>query len=209
MAKREARRPVGQHVGVDTLQSFGSVSVQSVDTAMVMKVLEPIWATKTETASRVRGRIECVLDWAKTREYRQGENPARWRGHIENLLPARSKVGKVEHHPALPFAKVKAFVRALRRQEGTAPLAFEFLILTAARTSEVVGARWDEFDQKKAVWTIPASRIKAGREHRVPLSAPALAILPKVKTARDNEAELNGVASEYIFSGGKSFLTAH
>jgi integrase len=182
---------------------FGSLPVQSVDTAMVMNVLESIWTTKTETASRVRGRIECVLDWAKTREYREGENPARWRGHIENLLPARSKVRKVEHHPALPFAKVRAFVRALRRQKGTAALAFEFLILTAARTSEVVGARWDEIDLKKVVWTIPANRIKAGREHRVPLSAPALAILKKMKIARDNEAEVDGGASEYVFSGGK------
>lgn len=185
---------------------FGPLPVQSVDTAMVMRVLEPIWTTKTETASRVRGRIESVLDWAKTREYREGENPARWRGHIENLLPARSKVRKVEHHPALPFAKVRTFVRALRRQEGTAALAFQFLILTAARTSEVVGARWDEFNQKKAIWTIPASRIKAGREHRIPLSAPAVAILKKMKIARDNEAKVEGMASEYVFSGAKKGL---
>ena len=181
---------------------FGSLPVQSVDTAMVMKVLEPIWTTKTETASRLRGRIECVLDWAKTREHRQGENPARWRGHIENLLPARSKVRKVEHHPALPYAKVKTFVKALRRQEGTAALAFEFLILTGGRTSEVVGARWNEIDVKKAVWTIPASRIKAGREHRVPLSARALEILTKMRPTHDDKVEDRVV--EYVFPGGKA-----
>ena len=181
---------------------FGSLPVQSVDTAMVMKVLEPIWTTKTETASRLRGRIECVLDWAKTREYRQGENPARWRGHIENLLPARSKVRKVEHHPALPYAKVKTFVKALHRQEGTAALAFEFLILTAGRTSEVVGARWNEIDVKKAVWTIPANRIKAGREHRVPMSARALEILTKMRPTHDDKVDDRVV--EYVFPGGKA-----
>ena len=181
---------------------FGSLAVQSVDKDKVMEVLEPIWTTKTETASRVRCRIECVLDWAKTKEFRQGENPARWRGHLQNLLPARRKVGEVVNHPALPYDEVRAFVRALRRQEGTAAQAFEFLILTAARTSEVVGARWDEIDLKKAVWTVPADRIKAGREHRVPLSAPALVILKKMKAARDAEAELDGVVPENVFSGG-------
>ena len=125
-----------------------------------------------------------------------------WRGHTKISFRLQQGQG-TRTPPALPFAKVRAFVRALRRQEGIAALAFEFLILTAARTSEVVGARWDEADLKKAVWTIPASRIKAGREHRVPLCAPALAILKKMKAARDNEAEVDGVASEYVFPGGK------
>jgi integrase len=181
---------------------FGSIPVQSVDTSMVMKVLEPIWTTKTETASRVRSRIECVLDWAKSREYRQGENPARWRGHIENLLPARSKVRKVEHHRALAYEKVRSFMRTLGREEGNAALAFQFLILTATRTSEVVGARWLEIDMKKKIWTIPAHRIKAGREHRVPLSAPAMAILEKMKKVPPIEGE-EVEHSEFVFPGGK------
>ena len=181
---------------------FGSLPVQSVDTAMVMKVLEPIWATKTETASRVRSRIENVLDWAKAREYRRGENPARWRGHIDNLLPARAKVRKVQHHRALPYDKVRSFVRALHREEGTAAAAFEFLILTATRTSEVVRARWDEVDLDKAIWTIPANRIKAGREHRVPLSTPALAILEKMKAMPVVDGE-DKDTREYVFPGGK------
>ena len=142
-----------------------------------MKVLEPIWKTKTETASRVRGRIEAVLDWAKARGYRTGKNPALWRGHIENLLPARSRVRKVKHHPALPYDEIGDFLKLLRGTEGIAARAFEFLILTAARTSEVIGALWDEVDLEKATWTIPAHRIKAGREHRVPLSRAAVAVL--------------------------------
>ena len=181
--------------------AFGSLPVQAVDTAMVMKVLEPIWTVKSETASRVRSRIEAVLDWAKTREYRQGENPARWRGHIENLLPSRRKVRNVEHHPALPYDKVRAFVKLLGYQEGTAATALEFLILTAARTSEVVGASWDEIDLKKGIWTIPARRIKAGREHRVPLSSGALAILQKLDTAPVVKGEKRPA---FVFPGGKA-----
>jgi Arm DNA-binding domain len=123
---------------------FGSLPVQSVDVGLVMKALEPIWQTKPETASRLRGRIEAVLDWATAREYRKGDNPARWRGHLEKLLPARSKVRKVEHHPALPYDELADFFAALRSQEGVASRALEFLILTAARTGEVIGARWDE-----------------------------------------------------------------
>ena len=128
----------------NTLETYaypviGSLPVQGVDVALVMKVLEPIWATKTETASRVRGRIESVLDWASARGYRLGENPARWRGHLENLLPRRSRVQKVEHYPAVPYGEVGAFLVDLRRQEGTAASAFEFVILTACRTGEVIG----------------------------------------------------------------------
>jgi len=125
---------------------FGELPVQAIDVGLVMKVLEPIWRTKPETAGRVRGRIEAVLDWAKARGYRKGENPAQWRGHLDNLLPARSKVRKVEHHPALAYAKMGEFIPALREQEGVAARALEFLILTASRTGEVIGARWDEFN---------------------------------------------------------------
>jgi integrase len=123
---------------------FGSLPVQAVDVALVMKVLEPIWTTKPETATRIRGRIESVLNWAKAREYRTGENPALWKGHLDNLLPARSKIAKVKHHAALPYDQTSQFIDALRRQDGIAPLALEFAILTAARTGEIIGARWDE-----------------------------------------------------------------
>ena len=135
-----------------------------------MKAVEPIWTTKPETAGRVRGRIESILDWATTRGYRTGENPARWRGHLENLLPARSKVRKVEHHAALPYPEVGGFMVELRRQEGIAACALEFAILTAGRTGEVIGARWQEIDEEARLWTVPAERMKMGREHRVPLS---------------------------------------
>ena len=153
---------------------IGSVPVRDVETGMVLKVLEPIWTTKTETANRVRGRIEAVLDWAKARGHRQGENPARWRGHLDNLLPRPGKVRRVQHHPALPYSEIGAFMAELRKQEGVAALALELLILTASRTGEVIGARWSEIDLQKRLWTVPAERIKAGREHRVPLSSLAI-----------------------------------
>jgi integrase len=171
---------------------FGDMSVRDVDLGLVMRVLEPIWRTKTETASRLRGRIERILDWATTAGYRQGENPARWRGHLENLLAKRSKVRKVKHHPALPYTEVAAFLSELRDLDGIAPQAFEFLILTAARTSEVLGARWGEFDLENAIWTVPASRIKAGREHRVPLSQPVMRILTKMAGVRQGELVFQG-----------------
>jgi integrase len=163
--------------------AFGSLTVQSIDTGLVMKALEPIWTVKPETAGRVRGRIEAVLNWATTRGYRKGENPARWRGHLDNLLPARSRVRTVTHHSALPHAEIGAFVAALREQEGIAARALEFTILTAARTGETIGARWDEIDLPRKVWTVPGSRMKAGKEHRVPLSARALEILRELAPA--------------------------
>jgi len=174
---------------------FVDFPVQAIDTALIMKVLEPIWATKTETASRLRGRIECVLDWATVREFRRGENPARWRGHLENLLPKRQKVQKVEHHSALPYSEIGDFMTTLRTQEGAAARAFEFLILTATRTSETIGATWGEVDFDAKVWTIPASRIKAGKEHRVPLSPAALSILERMK---------NSGSGNHIFPGGQA-----
>jgi integrase len=156
---------------------FGSLPVASVDRDMVMEVLNPIWATKTETATRLRGRIECVLDWAKVSGYRDGENPARWRGHLDKLLAAPSKVRKVEHHAALPYADVGTFMVELRKRDGTSARALEFAILTAARSGEVRGMTWAEVDLPGKVWTIPADRMKAGKEHRVPLSDAALIIL--------------------------------
>jgi integrase len=156
---------------------MGDLPVQAVDVGLVMKVLQPIWQTRTETASRVRGRIESVLDWATARGYRQGDNPARWRGHIENLLPRKSKVARVEHLAALPYAELPGFMDELRRQEGIAARALEFTILTCSRTGEVIGAQWSEIDLEGRLWTIPASRMKAGKEHRVPLSEAAMDIL--------------------------------
>jgi integrase len=163
---------------------FGDVSVGAINTQHVLAALEPIWRTKPETASRVRGRIESVLDYATAREWRAGENPARWRGHLKNLLPARSKVTSVEHHAALPWAQIGAFLPVLRSQTGVAAKALEFAILTAARSGEVLGARWGEIDLAANVWTVPAERMKAGREHRVPLSQPAQAVLTEMAKLR-------------------------
>ncbi len=171
---------------------IGPVPVQTVDTALVMKVIDPIWAKKPETASRVRGRIESVLDWATVRGYRQGDNPARWRGHLDKLLPARAKVRKVKHHAALPYKELPAFMAALRRQEGVSARALEFAILTAARTGEVIGTRPAEIADK--VWTVPSERMKAGVEHRVPLSGAALAVVAKVTKEHPGA---------FLFPGGK------
>ena len=156
---------------------IGDLPVGDVDRALVIRVLEPIWKTKTETASRLRGRIEVVLDWAAAREYRAGENPARWKGALDKLFPARARARKVKHHAALPYAEVPAFMAALKAEERLGMVKLQFTILTAARTGEALNAQWPEFDLDKAVWTIPGERMKSGREHRVPLSKPVLAVL--------------------------------
>lgn len=156
---------------------FGSKSVASIDTNLVLEVIEPMWATKTETASRLRGRIEKVLGWATFRGFRQGENPARWKDHLDHHLPLRSDVRKVKHHAALPYAELGAFMSDLRKREGTSARALEFAILCASRSGEVRGATWDEIDLNIRMWTIPADRMKAEKEHRVPLSDAAVAIL--------------------------------
>ena len=176
---------------------IGNLSVQSIDTALVLKVLEPIWTAKPETAGRVRGRIESILDWAKVREYRQGENPARWRGHLDKLLPARGKVRKVEHHAALSYAELPGFMIELREQESIAARALEFTVLTAARTGETIFARWGEINLLDKTWTIPSERMKAHREHRVPLSARALATLAEM------QAHCTG-DDAFVFPGGKA-----
>jgi integrase len=172
---------------------FGDIPVAAVDLPLVLKALEAIWTTKPETAARVRGRIESILDWASARGYRHGENPARWKGHLDKLLPARSKVAKVRHHPALPYQQIAAFLADLRTLEGVSPRALEFTILTAARTGETVNARWLEINLDGAMWIIPGERMKAGREHRVPLSERALEILRSLP--RDK--------SDYVFIGDK------
>ena len=172
---------------------MGSLSVQDINTALVLKILEPIWASKAETASRLRGRIENILDWAKARGYRSGENPARWKGHLNQLLPALAIKSRVVHHPALPFAEVPALVLKLRALKAISARCLEFTILTAARTNEVLLARPSEFDLDKATWTVPASRMKAKKEHRVPLSPRALEI---VREMLDHKGE-------YLFPGTK------
>jgi integrase len=156
---------------------IGSLPVQAIDTALVLKVLEPIWATLTETAGRIRARIESVLDWAAARGYRTGDNPARWRGHLDHLLPERTKVRKVEHLAALPYADLPDFLAELRQRPGIPARAMEFAILTASRPGEALGAQWAEVDLEARTWTVPAERMKAGREHRVPLSDAAMALL--------------------------------
>ena len=156
---------------------IGGLSVSAIDTTLVLKVLEPIWATKTETALRLRGRIEQIIDWATVRGHRSGENPARWRGHLDKLLAAPTKLRQVQHHPALAYAELPAFMATLREHEGIAARALEFLVLTASRTGEVLGAKWEEIDLAAKVWTVPAGRMKAGREHRVPLSDRVMTIL--------------------------------
>lgn len=159
---------------------MGELPVGAIGTGHVLQILEPIWQDKPETASRIRGRIETVLDAAKARGYREGENPARWRGHIAQILPPRARLTR-GHHTAMPYDALPAFLADLRGREAIAALALEFVILTATRTSEVLGATWAEVDLEKAVWTIPGSRMKAGKEHRVPLSLRAVEILEKVK----------------------------
>lgn len=166
---------------------LGKQPVELITTDLIYKVLEPIWVSKTETATRVRQRIEVVMDWCKARGYLKGENPARLKGGLGELLPKAQKIKKVEHHAAIPYGKINAFVMALRAMHGTAPLALEFLLLTAARTGEVVGARWEEIDLLAKVWTVPPERMKAGREHRVPLCSRAVEILKTMKAAQQND----------------------
>lgn len=159
---------------------IGALAVADVETDLVVKVLNPIWRSKTETAVRLRGRIECILDWAATRKFRHGENPARWRGHLENLLANPNKLAPVKNHPALPWREIGGFIEDLRKREGVAARATEYTIVTACRSGEVRGATWEEFDMGAKLWTIPAKRMKAGREHRVPLSAAAMALLASI-----------------------------
>jgi integrase len=198
---------------------FGALPVQAVDTTLVMRAIEPIWTEKPETASRVRGRIESILDWATARGYRQGENPARWRGHLDKLLPKKTKVRRVEHHAALPYREIGAFIAELRRQEGLAASALQLAILTALRTKEVLGAPWSEINVADRLWTIPAERMKAEKEHRVPLSAPAIAILEDMAQLRDGEFVFPGANRGSPLSNmamlmllrrmGRSDLTVH
>ena len=180
-----------RHQWAATLKTYayptlGCLPVDQITMERVLAVLEPIWTTKTETASRVRQRIETVMDWAKARKLFAGDNPASLKGGLGQLLPKASKITKVRHQPALPYQQIHAFVEALRQKKGISPKAFEFLILTAARSGEVLDARWEELDLTAKVWTIPAERMKAGREHRIPLSGRAMAIVNEMLAGRQS-----------------------
>ena len=173
---------------------IGDLPVGAIDTTLVMNVLAPFWTVKPQTASRVRGRIEAVLDWAKVRGLREGQNPAQWRGHLNHLLPTRAKVRRIRHHPALPYAELPTFMAEIRCESSIIARALEFVILTAARTGEGRGARWDEIDLKQCIWIVPGERMKSGREHRVPLSPRAVEVLAAMAEVRQ---------SEFVFGGMK------
>ncbi len=176
---------------------IGGLPIAAVATADVLRVLEPIWSTKTETATRLRGRIESVLDFASARGWRTGPNPAQWRGHLAKLLPPPDKIHRVQHHAALPWRDMATFMAALRAAEGVAARALELTILTAARTSETINAQWSEFDLQDGTWTVPAERMKAGREHRVPLTDAALIVLQAVAPLG------NATGDGLVFPGGR------
>jgi integrase len=187
--QHEWRNAKHQHQWAATLKTYaypslGSVPVDQIKMEQVLAVLEPIWTTKTETATRLRQRIETVMDWAKARKLYVGDNPASLKGGLGQLLPKARKIAKIKHQPALPYKQIHAFVQALREKKGVSPKALEFLILTATRSGEVLGAKWDEIDLEAKVWTIPAERMKAGREHRVPLSARAMTIIKEMLMGR-------------------------
>lgn len=173
---------------------MGKLPVGDIDLPHVLACLEPIWREKTETATRVRGRIESVLDWATVRKYRSGENPARWKGHLDTLLPAPNKIAKAVHHRALPIDAMPTFMVDLRQREGFAARALEYTILTAARSGEVRGATWAEIDLHAGLWTVPGERMKAGKDHRVPLPAAALRLLASMPRIQ---------GTDYIFPGTK------
>jgi integrase len=180
---------------------IGKMPVASVAEAHITKILEPIWNTRTETASRVRGRIEKILDRAKALKLRTGENPARWKGHLDQLLPAKSQVAPVEHHAALPYRELPAFMTKLRKRDGVSARALEFTILTVARTGDTIGAKWSEIDLKEGLWTVPAERLKGKkgarrRDHVVPLSKRAIALLKGLPAV-----------GEYVFPGAKGGLS--
>jgi integrase len=175
---------------------FGSMPVGEIDEALILNVLSPIWGEKTETAKRLRGRIEAVLDWATFNKYRTGENPARWKGHLEHSLAKPSKVSKVKHHSAMPYQDLPAFMKELRSRSGSGARALELLILTGCRSGEVRGAVWDEIDLEGKLWVIPAQRMKMGQEHRIPLSAQAINLLQAMPRQED---------SDFLFPGSKPY----
>ena len=193
----------------DYCKSISNLPVQAIDTDLLLKVLTPLWTTRTETAKRLRGRIERVLSWAKGRGLRDGENPARWSGHLDEMLASPAKIAAVKHHPALPYAEIPEFMAELRQRDSLSALALEFTVLTAARTSEVIGMEWAEIDLEAKVWTMPAARMKAGKEHRVPLSERALAILRNVPRHGAHIFRLSDMAMLQLLRGMRPNLTVH
>jgi integrase len=182
---------------ISTLSTYvypvlGNLPVAAIDTPLVLKVIKPLWADKTATASRVRGRIDAILGWATVHHYRTGDNPARWQGLLEHALPAKAKVAKTKHHAALPYAEVAAFMARLRQDTSAAAKCLELIVLTAARLSEATGAMWLEIDLAKRIWVVPANRMKGEREHRIPLSDAAIAILEAMRAVR---------MSDFVFPG--------
>jgi len=172
---------------------LGNMDVAAIDTRDVIRALEPIWKTKSITADRTRSRVEQVIDWAIVREHRPpGTNPARWKGHLDQVLPAPRKLAPVEHHAAMEYRELPTFMKELRQEDGTGPRALEFLILVAGRSGEVTGATWDEIDFDTATWTIPSGRMKGGREHRVPLSPQAVDLLKKLPREKGNPFVFTG-----------------
>lgn len=194
LANHEAgwRNPKHRDQWRSTLKTYvypllGSLPIDAITTDHVLQVLEPIWGKKPETASRVRGRIEAVLNSAKARGLRSGENPAQWRGHLDHLLPAKGKVRRVKHHAAMAYKDVPAFMKALRENTSISARCLEFVVLTCSRTGEALGARWSEIDLENKLWTVPAERMKAGKPHRVPLSSRTIVILKEMKAIKRNE----------------------
>ena len=171
---------------------IGTTPVATVGTDDILSILSPIWTSKTETAKRVQGRLENILDWATARGYRTGDNPARWRGHLAKILPRPSRVKRVAHHPAMPYSELPAFMAELRDHDGTAARALEFTILTASRTGEAIGAQWREIDLAAGIWNVPPERMKAKRPHRVPLTAAAIGLLGGLSQVND-----------YVFAGAR------
>lgn len=198
---------------------FKDTPVASIEDALVLKVLQPIWKEKTETASRIRGRIERILDWARVMNYRTGDNPARWKGHLDHLLPKRSRVATIVHHAALPIDGTPGFIQVLRQEETVVARAFEFCILNATRTNETMGMRWSEYDEKTQLWTVPGVRMKAGRDHRIPLAKRSQLILAEMLDIRTGDYVFPGGARERPLSSmaflmllrrrGRNDITAH
>lgn len=187
--------PNGKPAKIDYCRRIRDLPIAAIDTTLVLRIIEPIWATKTETANRIRGRVEAVIDAAKAKGEFTGENPARWKGHLDNLLPATSKVRKVRNHPALPYQQLPAFMRDLRGRDGVAAAALEFQMLTAVRPGNAVAARWDQIDRQASVWTIPAALMKSEAEHKVPLSQAALDVLDRMDALKHSSA--------YVFPNSK------
>lgn len=178
---------------------IGDLPVAQIETSHVLRILSPIWTTKTETATRIRGRLEKILDWAKVQGYRTGDNPAAWRGHLSEALPKPSKVADAGHHAALPWPEIGGFMESLRGMPGSAARALELIILCAARTGEVLDAKWSEVDLDAALWVIPRERMKGFREHRIPLSSAAISVL--------RQARIDSPNSDYVFPGRKGQLS--